>query len=339
MENISMTTISKNMIHRNHPLNPAPGSGLALVVSLFLLVALAIGGAGCQSDDCVNCVELPAPVVPTGVHSISGDNEVIVQWYDIAYHPYDGNYNENVTSYIIYSRFFAEGDQNDPSREFFFIGEVAWNQNFDAYSGLHWFIDEDAVNGQRYEYAVTAVNADGRESALSFEFVIDAPLPISSSAVRLWDSEGDYGHLGGFDFSALEAGRVDPGTPDTTADVKLVFDNGIPYLQTTRTSVHVQDFGVFLDPSGNLVFEGVSWAPADGYSSTGRLELIVGHIYVVEIVDYAEATIHYAKLGVVNQGPDSVWIHWAYQTIAGLPELSQPAGESSRGNEEVSISL
>ena len=128
-----------------------------LVVGLFgLLAALA----GCESDeDCLNCVELPPPVVPTGVHSISGNNEVIVQWYDIAYAPYDDSYNENVTSYAIYSRFYDFGDEFDPNREFYFIGEVAWNENYDPSSGLHWFIDADVENGRQYEYAVAAVNA------------------------------------------------------------------------------------------------------------------------------------------------------------------------------------
>ena len=92
-----------------------------LAVSLFTLLALV---GGCSEDDCVNCVELPLPVVPTGVHSISGDGEIIVQWYDISYAPYDGSYNPNVETYYIYSRFFEFGDEDDPNREFFLIGQV-----------------------------------------------------------------------------------------------------------------------------------------------------------------------------------------------------------------------
>ena len=81
--------------------------------------------AGCDSEDCVNCIPLPPPVVPTGVHSISGDNEVIVQWYDISYAPYDGRYNENVVTYYIYSRIYNFGDEYIGDREFVYIGEVA----------------------------------------------------------------------------------------------------------------------------------------------------------------------------------------------------------------------
>ena len=296
------------------------------LLSGLLLVALA----GCQGDDCVNCVELPAPVVPTGVHSISGDDVVIVQWYDISYPPYDGDYNDNVVSYIIYSRYYAPGDENDPSREFYRIGEVAWDENFDPVTGLHWFEDLEAVNGEQYEYAVAAKNAAGQESALSYELVTDAPLPMGLNPVELFAVNGDNSHLAGFDFSALDHGRVDPTTPGTTADIQIEFDGGIPYVVTTRPSVHIQDFGVFTDGSGDLIFEGVSWAPADGYSNTGVLELVRGHIYVLEIVDYdgPQVEVYYAKFGVVQIGAQSVQIIWAYQTIQGLPELSVPQDPS-----------
>jgi hypothetical protein len=75
---------------------------------------------------------------------------------------------------------------------------------------LHWFDDSAAVNGERYEYAVSAVNVVDQESALSYEFVTDAPLPLSEVPVELFFAGGAQGHLAGFDFSMLEAGRVDP---------------------------------------------------------------------------------------------------------------------------------
>ena len=291
---------------------------------LICLIALIWLLSGCQDEDCVNCIELPPPVVPTGVHSISGDDLVTVQWIDISYAPYNDEYNRNVVSYVIYSRYFEPGDEEDPTREFYWIGEVAWDENFDPVTGLHWFYDWDARNGEQYEYAVAAKNADGLESALSYELVTDAPLPMSLNPVELFDANGASSHLAGFDFSALDLGRVDPEDPQTTADIKVLFDGGIPYVQTLQTSVHIQDFGVFTDSAGDLIFEGVSWAPADGYSNTGRLELVLGHIYVLEIVDYQAAEVFYAKFGVVQVGAQSVQIVWAYQTIEGLPELSVP---------------
>jgi len=289
--------------------------------------------AGCSEDDCINCIELPPPVVPTGVHSISGDGEIIVQWYDISYSPYDGAYNENVVTYYIYSREFEYGDQNDPNREFFLWGEVAWNENFDPESGLHWFTDSDVDFNQQYEYAVTAVNAAGRESALSYEFVVDVPVHIGETPVGLYDNNGANPQWSGFDFSGMAYGRTDPNASGTTADVLVAYQGGVPYVRTVRPTVVIQDFGVFLaeDDLGNefLVFEGVSWAPENGYSNTGVMELVLGHIYVVEIYDPVDG-LHYAKFGVVGVSNDAVEIVWAYQTMEGMPELKTGTEGSDR---------
>ncbi len=304
------------------------------VLGLVLVSMMLLGG--CETEDCVNCIELPPPVVPTGVHSISGDNEIIVKWYDISYFPYDGTFNDNVASYLIYSRYYTEGDDEIPNREFFYIGEVAWNENFNIDTGLHSFIDTEAVNGERYEYAVAAVNSAGRESALSYEFVIDAPLPHSLAPVRLYN-HASAPQWSAFDFSEMDFGR-DQQQPNFNADIEIHYQGAVPYVHTARGGVYLQDFGVFIDNSGELIFEGVSWAPAEGYSSTGVIELIPGHIYVVELDDYPHG-IHYAKFGVPGIETNYVEIVWAYQTIAGLPELSVPEDDGNNVSTPEIISL
>ncbi len=327
----------QSFMTRRRPETLLQGLALPSRFFAFLTIALLALVGGCETEDCINCIDLPPPVVPTGVHSISGDNLVIVQWYDISYHPYDGNYNANVERYFIYSRFYQEGDEYDADRQFELIGDVAWNGNFDPTSGLHWFEDDDAVNGERYEYAVAAVNSAGSESALSYELVIDAPLYHSLAPVQLFDIAGDFPQWSGFDFSLMDDGR-NISTPGFNADIEIHFQGGVPYVHATRTSVHIQDFGVFTDGSGQVIFEGVSWAPADGYSSTGVLELIEGHIYVLEIVDYPQG-MHYAKFGVTEIGPGFVKIIWAYQIIEGLPELSIPGKEIRPVSDHEIISL
>jgi len=315
-------------------------AGTALVtVVLVLLVTLA----GCESDeDCISCVNLPPPVVPTGVHSISGNNEVIVQWFDIAYAPYDDSYNENVTTYYIYSRFYQNGDELDQDREFFFIGEVGWDENYDSSTGLHWFYDREVTNGEQYEYAVAAVNAAGRQSALSFEFVVDAPLPMSPLngqgwfiPVEIFDTNGGSANLSGFDFriaglnpSVLSAGRVDPAIG---FHIKISFEGNIAYALANPASTRIQDFGSFSDGYGNVIFDGVSWAPAAGYSRTGKLELVEGHVYVVEISDPTTRELHYAKFGINRLNSGSVDLIWAYQLIPGLPELRVPKSNDGTG--------
>ena len=313
-----------------------PGAKYTQRLLVAVVLILLVGLVGCESDeDCINCVELPPPVVPTGVHSISGNNEVIVEWIDIAYAPYNDSYNENVVTYYIYSRFYDFGDEFDPNREFFFIGEVAWDQNYDPSSGLHWFIDSDVENGLQYEYAVAAVNATGQQSALSFEFVADAPLPMSPlnslgwfTPVRVYDGNGPSSALSGFDFElagrnplSLNAGVVNPAGG---YHIRISVENGIAYAIAEGVSTRIQDFGVFTNGNGNLIFEGVSWAPVDGYSRTGKLELVAGHIYVVEIIDPISNELHYAKFGIDGVNLGSVDLIWAYQLIPGLPELKVP---------------
>jgi len=332
--NLVKDNISIKPVMRGYSLGHTVASG-RILISLVILALAFLGG--CETEDCVNCIELPPPVVPTGVHSISGDNLVIVQWYDISYHPFDGNYNANVVSYFVYSRIYEDGDEYIGDRQFVLIGEVAWDANFDLTSGLHWFDDTEAVNGERYEYAVAAVNSAGAESALSYELVTDAPLFHSIDSVFLHGVESDHPEFSGFDFSLMDYGHL-VAYPGYESDIEVHFQGGIPYVHSARNAVLIQDFGVFTDSEGEVIFSGVSWAPEDGYSNTGILELIAGHIYVVKISEYPHGT-HYAKFAIEEISGGVVEMIWAYQIITGLPELSVPIGSAKPVNSPEIISL
>lgn len=300
------------------------------VISLqgFLLLSLL---AGCESDDCVSCVAAP-PVAPTQVYSVSGDSRITVYWND-----YPEIYSDDITGYRVWSRFFEPGDQNDPAREFFLIGEVALGEDYNSTFGQYYFIDDEVENAVDYEYAVSTVSSHG-ESYLSFEFIVDTPLPMSETPLTLFDVAGPNGQLSGFDFSRAGEqgggnsngadGIVDPTVPGAGADIQVRFDErGVPWLETLRGDVHVQDHGTFIDGNGDLYFDGVGWAPESGWSVSGVLELIEGHIYVVKILNEPTMDdVHYAKLGIVDVNPvtASVTIIWAYQLVNGLPELAAP---------------
>ncbi len=311
----------------------------AMILMVLLVPGLFL--AGCSDDDCLNCADLEAPVVPTGVHSISGDGYVIVQWHDMVLAPYDGAYNEGLVAYEVYRRGYEFGDENDPDREFdpVPIAVVDWDENYDAGTGLHWHVDEDVVNGLQYEYAVASVNAAGARSALSFEFVVDAPLPMSPLDSQGWfvplpvydaNAPGAVGY--GFVFARAAAnpgllayGRVTPGVEVAVADIEVFFSGGVPYVRRGGSHVRLQDMGDFSDGAGNLLFEGVSWAPVRGYSVTGTLELVPGHVDVAEIA-VGGGNVHYAKFGVDSIGSGLANLVWAYQLIPNLPELSAPVG-------------
>jgi hypothetical protein len=313
------------------------------VIGMMGLLLLPFFG-GCSEDDCVTCVPEP-PVAPTQVYSASGDGRITVYWND-----YPEIYSDDITGYIIWSRFYLPGDEDDPAREFFYLDEVAVGENYDPATGQYHYDDLDVDNAVDYEYAVSTLAAGG-ESYLSFEFVVDTPLPMSETPLSLFDVEGPNANLAGFDFSLAgehgggggngAEGVVDPTPPGSTADVRVRFDgNGIPWLETMRGDVHVQDYGTFLDDQGRLFFEGCSWAPEFGWSESGVVELITGHIYVIEIYNEpATGDIHYAKLGVVGVDQASVRIMWAYQLVNGLPELSAPEPRGAQTEQPMAIRL
>ena len=326
----------------------ATRSGRAVLSGVWL-IALAplilLGMFGCSDDECVNCPDQGPPAVPTGVFKINGDSEATIYWNDLDYPR-----SETLTAYRVYSRIYQLGDEGDPDRVFYLIGEVGRDENFDEYSGLHWFVDTEVENGSRYEYAVSSINAAGSESNLSYEFVVAAPLPTSSAPVEIFDTEGPNGAMGGFDFSIAalpgESGLVDPSSEGTTADVRVTFSEGIPYLHVVGAAVSIQDYGTFLGDDGEFYFDAVSWAPLYGYSAAGVLELIEGHVYIVEIANN-EDDFHYAKLGVElirypeNPGglDGSVEVLWAYQLINQSPQLRAPQERIAGQGEHEPIEL
>lgn len=320
--------------------------------AMILMAVLGAGLflAGCSDDDCLNCADLPPPVVPNGVLSTSGDGYVIVQWNDLVYAPYDLQYNEHLVAYEVYRRHYEFGDEHIEDRTFDPnpIATIAWDDadHYDGTLGIYFYVDENVTNGSQYEYAVASVNAAGDRSALSFEFVADAPLPMSPL-----DNEGWFVPLAIFDANAVGAsgygfvfsraaaspgqlnyGRVTPGVEVLVADIEIFFSGSpsTPFVTRGGDHVRLQDLGDFSDGSGNVIFEGVTWAPLNGYSATHTMELVAGHVYVAEIRT-GPGTWHYAKFGVDSIGTGVVNIIWAYQLIANLPELSAPSGD--RGQE------
>jgi hypothetical protein len=314
-----------------------PRTGLAMVASLALIGLML---AGCADDECATCVET-APVAPTGVYSQSGDGQITLFWTDFP------EFYGSIDHYRIYSRRYVE-----PEEEWVEVGRVSVGQNYDGETGQYYYIDaaNDVVNGTDYEYAVAAVATSGLVGDWSFELVVDTPLPMSAGPIQLWDTTGANRHLSGFDFRTAAydddpyglEGRVDPTVPNTTADVRVVHRDGILYLEAVRSNVQLQDYGTATDADGGLFFELLSWAPRTGYSATGVLELIEGHIYVVRILnEVAPGSEHFAKLGVeeIDLGQRTLTCRWAYQLIDGLPELSVPQPAARPDGEFVPIRL
>jgi len=290
---------------RNH--RHAEEIRILLVAMLAALFTLALNG--CDDDTETNPVGVEdiAPAVPTGVYSITGDELVTVVWNDID--------EFDLALYRIYRHDDTIVDPN----EYHFIGEVAWEDNYDPASLTHWFDDYDVENGRTYLYAVLSVDENGNESNLSYEDVFDTPRPEGFD-VWLNDSLGSQWPQSGFDFSDLLSTPVSWNDPD--ADIFVEFDDaGIPWVVTSGDDVQLQDYGTIL-------LAWVDYAPRSGYSAAGRAELIDGHSYIVRI---AGQGVHFAKFQVTDLEPDRVRIDWAYQVDEDNPELRAPAGRDHDG--------
>jgi len=276
---------------------------------LMTIVSLSFALMGCDED--VTYIDDDPPAVPTGVFTVTGDGVVSVYWHDL--------YVLDLAGYGVYRH-----DGNDPIYgAYYWLGDVAWDENYDDPTLLHWFDDEDVVNGQTYYYAVLSYDDSGNESALSFETVVDTPRP-EGSLLYLYDRFGAFPGNSGFDFSRLGNGNV--SWDDGAADIFVEFVGGVPFVVSARPdNVKLQDYGT-------VHWNDATYAPESGYSELGRVELIEGHCYFVKIIENPDTNVHYAKFQVFGATDDYVDVDWAYQTDNFNPELkASPGGETDRG--------
>ncbi len=252
-----------------------------------LLAGLA-GGlillGGCE-EDCFLCTDCGSPSPPVNVYSVTGDREVFLYWT-----PVD---EDAVEAFVIYRATAAEGPYIEV-----------------AHTRRDMFVDEGLRNGRTYFYAVTAIDYCGYESDLSRELVHDTPRPEGFGA-RLDDAAGDGFYRSGWDFSSYRAMPWD----SEEADVYFVISEGVPFLVAADLATDIQD-------ACYTCFDGVDWAPERGWSPSGAVEAIPGHVYVVWTRDD-----HFAKLRARAIDGDRLTFDWAYQVDAGNRELApRPIG-------------
>ncbi len=221
------------------------------------------------------------PAVPRGLHSITGDEEVMLIWYE--------NTEPDLAGYRVYRSL-------TPSGYYYEIGQT----------NLDYFLDFGLLNGQTYYYAIVAFDYDGNESDLSYEIVYDTPRPEGYNE-QIFDYY-EYPDYSGWDFSAYSLVAYD----HPMCDFFYGYDdiNEVPYLYTGRSDTWIQDFGY------TESLDEITYAPEYGWSTTGIVEAILGHTYIFWIWDN-----HFAKVRLSAIGPDYVIFDWAYQIDPGNPEL------------------
>lgn len=248
-----------------------------LVLVAGLGVMLALGGC----DDSTSPDTTP-PAPPQAVYSVTGDQEVFLSWVD--------NTERDLAGYRVY-RSECAGGSGCP---YFLVGTTQGTT----------FTVTGLTNGITRYYAVAAFDRSGNESELSEDNVFDTPRPEGFGAGVNNYLDNEVGS--GWDFSAYSARNWDHAETDMFfGEQNGEFRMFVPDFQTD-----IQDAGF----ASNL--DAVDWAPAEGWSPSGSVELIEGHCYVVWT-----RTDHYAKFRVRTLTATHVVFDWAYQVDPGNQEL------------------
>lgn len=247
-----------------------------VLLILSILTAMLIF-AGC----CYEGFDDEPPAVPRGVRSTTGDTEVLLIWYE--------NTEPDLAGYRIYRSL-------TPSGTYYLVGET----------NLDYFIDYGLINGQTYFYAVTAFDQEGNESDLSYELVYDTPRPEGYDE-EIFDYR-EYPNYSGWNFSDYSVIPYDHPSCDFYYGYDDYYETYFLYI--ARPGGLIQDFGY------TESLDEVGYAPEYGWSTTGIVEAILGHTYIIWTWDN-----HFAKVRITGFGSDYVIFDWAYQIDPGNREL------------------
>ncbi|UCG31119.1 MAG: hypothetical protein JSV53_04380 [candidate division WOR-3 bacterium] len=248
----------------------------------MIVISGLLGLAGCSFESLDN----EPPAVPRGLRSITGDEEVLLVWYQ--------NTEHDLAGYRIYRSL-------EPFGLYYEIGET----------NLDYFLDYGLINGQTYYYAVTSFDYDGNESELSYEIVYDTPRPEGFDE-QVFDYT-IYPDYAGWKFSAYSIVAYDYPTCD--------FYYGYDEIEQAYCFYVGHPAGLIQDFGYTSSFDEITYAPQQGWSVTGKVEAIPGHTYIMHTWDN-----HYAKFRVIALGTYSVVFDWAYQIDPGNPELVMNQG-------------
>ena len=220
-----------------------------------------------------------APLPPVGVVPTTGDRTVFLDWIE--------NQESDLDGYRVYV-------SDHPQGPYDFIG---FTEDADfTHTGLR--------NGETYYYGITAVDYHGNESDLNESIVFDTPRP-EGFGLTLYEADTDRPEDSGFDFS--DERRV--GWDDEDVDLYYDVIDGVPFLAVPDLATDIQD-------AGFASFDAITWAPEEGWSPSGLVEAIEGHVYVIWTREN-----HFAKVRVVSTTNSRVELDWGYQVDRGNPEL------------------
>lgn len=255
----------------------------------LLLASFVLAGlTGCITDPDYHHHDVRAPHPPVGVTSTTADEKVYLTWRP--------NPERDLDGYRVYVSHHPHG----PYELCGFTREIS-------------YVHRHLRNGETYYYGVSAIDVHGNESDLNDEIIYDTPRPEGFGLV-LWEADGDLPERSAFDFSREARVHWD----DPRADVFYDRAGGTPFLVVPDYATDIQD-------AGYAGFDDVTWAPGDGWSPSGFVEAIPGHVYVIWTRDN-----HYAKVRVIHVDALSIDLDWGYQVDTGNPELRRAGAGVAR---------
>lgn len=262
----------------------------AIITAIFGL-ALFITGCGVNDD---HDYDYTPPAPPTGLLIFNGDERADISW----------NYNRerDVAGYNVYFSFDYDGKYER-------IGSTSEN----------FFVDREAVNGEKYFYAVTAYDYNGNESELSIDEVYSAPRPEGFNVAL--NNSAFYPNTSGYSFADYSVVPFD----DEYTDFFFTIDtDGRAYLDVFDDT-YIRDMGATSD-----IYD-VEFAPVD-FPNALDAEVIIGHTYVFWTWDN-----RFAKVRIKSIVNERVVFDWAYQTREGEPLLKRTNKERGALNKEAKM--
>ncbi|MDP2362692.1 MAG: hypothetical protein Q8M94_02865 [Ignavibacteria bacterium] len=231
------------------------------------------------NDSYYNDYTAPAP--PTGIQVLNGDNRVDIYW--------NRNRESDVAGYNVYYNYTYQG-------KYTLIGSTSGTQ----------FVDFDAVNGNKYYYAVAAYDYNGNESELSYDVIYSTPRPEGFNQ-SIFDAQR-FPNNSGYSFQNYSVVPFD----DDYADFFFDIYEGVPYINAwfDPAPTYIRDMGLTND-----IYD-IAYAPQSGWIFKDYLRAYVGHTYVIWTIEN-----NFAKIRIKSITADRIVFDWAFQTVVGEPQL------------------
>jgi len=253
------------------------------ILNYFIISLVGLFSIACQSNDDYD--DTP-PNPPKNLIVTAGDNKTEISW--------DENRESDLSGYNIYYSLEYDG-------KYELIGN----------SEVNYFVDKDAVNGEKYFYAVTAYDYNGNESELSYDYIYGISRPEGFNQT-VFDYL-KYPTQAGYSLSKKNNVPFD----DLEADFFFENYNGTFYLNVW-SDTDIQDMGETVSLYDINAAPMSGWVPMIDGENVKYTEAKIGHTYIIWTLDN-----HFAKIRVTQITSQRLVFDWAYQMVEGERQLKR----------------